>query len=178
MLTTVHSCTCPQEIAATNHKIRNQTERWNDPEYHAIEDKLLKDNPTCQYCGINPSEVAHHDEDWMYKDKAAYYDPANMTPACRPCHYWYRRGFVVCPECKKIGEVHYMRRGSESCHRHRKYTTKFRRNRSHSCDWNNGNQKCGNPLRRDRVCLYSSRDAVNRCDPDHFMARKRAGVPA
>lgn len=36
---------------------------------------------------------------------------------------------------------------------------------------NEGCPVCKNPLRHDKVCPYSPRDAADRCDPDHFMTR-------
>ena len=41
----------------------------------------------------------------------------------------------------------------------------------HACDWHGAGQSCKNPLRHDKVCPYSPRDAADRCDPDHFMTR-------
>jgi hypothetical protein len=167
--------TCPQEIRAKNHKAA-MPDVWNDPVYQAVESEFLHENPICEYCH-RPSNVAHHDEDWAYRNKDEYYKKENMTPACNICHWMYRRRYVVCPECLKAGEVHYMMKGSDSCSRHRKYTPKHR-NKRHSCDWNNGNQRCGNPLRHDRICPHSSRKAKDRCDPDYFTARKIKGVRA
>ena len=169
------SISCPQERRIANHQEKTG-QSWADPEYQANEAEFLRENPICHYCG-RPSTVAHHDEDWMYATKEAYYDlEHNGTPACGTCHWMYRRGYVVCPVCLAAGEVHYMVKGSDSCHLHRaRHGGKLRHHR-HSCDWNRGNQRCGNPLRRDRICPYSSRDAKQRCDPDHFMARKVAAV--
>jgi len=167
------STSCPQERRIANHQ-KTSGERWNDPEYQANEAVFLRENPECHYCG-RPSTVAHHDEDWMYTTKEAYYDlEHNGTPACGTCHWMYRRGYVVCPVCLSEGEVHYMIRGSESCHRHRPRQGRKLRHRRHSCDWNRGNQRCGNPLRRDRVCPYSAQKAAAGCSADHFMARKGA----
>jgi len=167
------SISCPQERRIANHQEKTG-QSWADPEYQANEAEFLRENPICHYCG-RPSTVAHHDEDWMYATKEAYYDlEHNGTPACGTCHWMYRRGYVVCPVCLESGEVHYMIRGSESCHRHRARQGRKLRHSRHSCDWNRGNQRCGNPLRRDRVCPYSAQKAAAGCNPDYFMARKGA----
>jgi hypothetical protein len=70
---TIHSCTNPQRTRIENRQIGNIA-RWSDPKYQAIEAKFLNENPVCIYCG-RPATVAHHDEDWMYATKEAYYDP-------------------------------------------------------------------------------------------------------
>jgi hypothetical protein len=135
---------------------------WQDPEYQAIEAEFIRENPVCEYCG-RPSTVAHHDEDWMYKSREAYFDPKNMTPVCGPCHFHYRRGLRVCPTCKKNGIVHYMQKGADECSLHGTYRKKYRKNGRyksiHPCAMNVGPQRCS----VHGVCCYAARKAKAEC---------------
>jgi len=137
--------TCPQEIAATNHK-KQTAEWWADPLYQAIAAKRIE-GETCHYCGQRPATLPHHDEDWMYLTKEAYYNPENMTPCCGTCHWMYRRGYVICPECHE----HYMRRGSEKCQhcrgvrvytRRKPHYTSRKRRLLHPCRFRETFQRC------------------------------------
>jgi hypothetical protein len=102
--------TCPQAIRTLNHKEWTGGV-WQDPVYQAIADAAIKGQP-CAYCG-RPATLAHHDSVDTYRTATAYYDPANMTPACGSCHEAYRRGLIKCPTC----ETGYMARGAEQCSR-------------------------------------------------------------
>ena len=147
------ACICPQEIAAANHKIKTAA-YWADPEYQAIVAKRIE-GETCHYCRTRPATLAHHDEDWMYRPKEAYYNPENMTPICWPCHENYRRGLVICPSCHE----HYMRRDSDKCQYCRgvavigKNGKRSGRShvRRHPCRFNLGAQRCS----KNGVCHYS-----------------------
>ncbi|GEM_PF-2481618 len=102
--------TNPGAIAAELHK-QQTAAWWADPEYQAIEAEFLLKNPICEYCG-RPATLAHHDDPRSYHSKEAYYNlDENGTPACGKCHWMYRRGFVICPVCKR----HYMKPGAEKC---------------------------------------------------------------
>ena len=133
---------------------------WQDPEYQAIEAEFIQENPVCEYCG-RPSTVAHHDNADSYKSKEEYFKKENMTPACGPCHFHYRRGLQVCPTCKKNGIVHYMQKGADECSRHRKYQTsrKYRHISKHPCAMNVGPQRCS----AHGVCPYAARKARVEC---------------
>jgi hypothetical protein len=167
----ITTTSCPQEIRAANRKAEHE-EWWNDPVYQAIAAKRIE-GETCHYCGQRPATLAHHDEDWMYLTKEAYYDPHNMTPCCGPCHKHYRRGLVICPACRK----HYIRRTSEKCqwcrgtkyicvsHTGRAYKSSYRRR--HPCGKNLGQQRCTEKM----VCPYSPRKAPDGCRA--FVARKK-----
>jgi hypothetical protein len=153
------STTCPQAIAAANHK-RQTAEWWADPLYQTIAALAIKDK-ICAYCGIRPATLAHHDEDWMYLTKEAYYDPHNMTPCCWPCHENYRRGRVICPVCRK----HYIRRTSEKCRwcrglaivsrKGKAYFRKPEKYRRHPCRFHESYQGC----QLHRICTHSWRRA-------------------
>jgi hypothetical protein len=155
----ITSGACPQERSIVNHKAGN-IGRWNDAEYQAIEAAFLRDNPVCHYCP-RPAIVAHHDEDWMYATKEAYYNPDNMTPACGPCHHNYRRGLVICSVCLEKGEYHYMLRGRDKCSRHdnRPQIVRGRKMRRHPCTRNTGPQRCIVKV----VCPYSPKKAEAEC---------------
>lgn len=196
MVDSMISHVCPEEIRAKNHKAGN-IKVWNDPEYQADEAEFLRENPECHYCG-RPSEVVHHDNPDSYRSEEEYRNlRQNGTPACHACHAMYRRGFVICPVC----HAHYIRPTSECCRycvpaveierrnqerEKRKATQEVQARKLHndwlrrhprtwhSCYWHGSGQRCNNPLRRDKICSYSSRDAADRCDPDHFTARKGA----
>jgi hypothetical protein len=136
---------CPQEIRIANHKAQT-AEWWADPSYQAIAAKRIE-GETCHYCMQHPATLPHHDEDWMYLTKEAYYDPANMTPCCGSCHRMYRRGYVICPVCKE----HYMRRGSDKCQhcrgvkvhpRKRPHHTSRKRRMLHPCRFRETFQRC------------------------------------
>ena len=88
----------PCEIRAANRHARNET-IWGSPEWKAASKTYLAHHPICEYCGA-PSEIAHHDEDWMYFQRDVYLDLERWaTPACRSCHTMLRRGYMRCPEC-------------------------------------------------------------------------------
>jgi hypothetical protein len=154
----ITTTSCPQAIAAANHK-QQTAEWWADPAYQAIAADAIRGKP-CAYCG-RPATLAHHDEDWMYLTKEAYYAPENMTSACGSCHRMYRRGLVICPACRK----HYIRRTSEKCQwcrgvvrtqkdrNGRTYKSTYKRR--HPCSKNLGQQRCGERI----VCPYSPRKA-------------------
>ena len=153
--------TCPATIAAELHR-ETTAGWWADPEYQAIEAAFLRENPVCEYCG-RPSQVAHHDDPRVYRSKEAYYDLRNMTPACHACHRQYRRGYVICPECLKVGEYHYMKRGAESCYRHRgTFRKRVNHGRKtpvrHPCQYRRKYQHCA-LLTGPCVCNYSWRRA-------------------
>jgi hypothetical protein len=163
-------CTCPQTTRAEFRKARN-IDRWNDPQYRAIEAQLLKDNPECQYCG-RPSTVAHHDEDWMYATKEAYYNLANMTPACHACHRHYRHGLEICPTCLKAGQHHYMMKGADECSRHRRSRPDYNRapklKTRHPCGNHAGSQRC----RRNGRVTVCARSPIKAEGCDHFQRRE------
>lgn len=163
------SCTCPQEVRAQNHRIRN-TGWWQDPAYRARTEQFLKDNPVCEYCD-RKATVVHHDEDWMYASQEAYFDPANFTPACARCHREYRQGKVICPECRQ----HYIVRDGphDRCRwcrgiKNPGVVPKRKRISRHPCGNRIGQQRCQRGGRL-YVCGYSSKGA-RACE--HFNERK------
>lgn len=164
------ACICPQEIARIGRQELHR-EWWEDPVYQAIAAKRIE-GETCHYCRQRPATLAHHDEDWMYLTKEAYYDPTNMTPCCWPCHENYRRGLVICPACHK----HYMRRDSVKCQYCRGValvgTNGKRIARSyrhvHPCKFNLGAQRCSK-----KVVCGRSRQKAEGCD--WFEVRKQEG---
>ena len=125
-----------------------------------------------------------------------------VVPLCPQCNRNESKGRHPCPSCVEKYRtdpsqyIHYIGQGKETCYlcepgmvvrtrtelremkkaerdayrklQHRKYNHRV----WHACYWHGSGQRCGNPLRRDRICPYSSRDAADRCDPDHFTARK------
>lgn len=152
------SVACPAEIA----KIQRQTvnkERWKDPVYRAIVAKRIE-GQTCEYCGNEPAVTVHHDEDWMYRTKDAYYDPANMTPMGNRCHYAYRRNLVICPVCRE----HYMRPTSEKCQHCRGEIRTSREGRIYKSSITKKRHPCGNHARFQvcklhRICTFSPKRA-------------------
>lgn len=169
------SAVCPQELRIANRRHINP---WRDStEWHEKEIAFLSENPVCAYCG-RPSEVAHHNEDWMYHDKGAYFDlENNATPACHSCHRQYKRGLEVCPVCKEKGEIHYMIRGRDKCSRHNGGTIYIRRigrvkALHHPCKNNHGTQVCIRDGRK-FLCGRSWKNA-ERCD--HFIKREKEDV--
>jgi hypothetical protein len=163
--------TCPAEIARIGRQALHK-EWWDDPVYQAIAAKRIE-GETCHYCGQRPATLPHHDEDWHYFSKEAYYDPQNMTPCCGTCHRMYRKGLVICPVCRK----HYVLRSSEKCRwcrglmqvsrkTGRVYPKSTTYRRRHPCGKNLGQQKC----RQKIVCSYPPRKAEG-CH--WFVAREK-----
>jgi hypothetical protein len=139
---------CPQEIARINRQALHRL-WWSDPVYQAIVAKRIE-GETCHYCGQRPATLPHHDEDWMYLTKEAYYDPANMTPACGKCHWMYRRGYVICPACK----MHYMRHGSDKCQHCRGIRVYARRKPHHTSRKRRLLHPCGHRLTFQRCTVH------------------------
>jgi len=155
----VTATTCPAEIAQIGRQALHE-EWWADPEYIHLTTLWLVGR-TCEYCG-RPTTLVHHDSEWMYRTKEAYYDPANWTACCGTCHRMYRKGLVICPVCKK----HYILRSSEKCRwcrglmeisqkTGRMYPRSTTYKRKHPCGKNLGQQKCTQKI----VCSYSPRKA-------------------
>ena len=127
--------------------------------------------PLCSQCNRNESKGRHPCPECVGKHQD---DPAHKI------HY-IGQGKEVCYFCepgvvvRTRREIREMKKREQDAYRklqHRKYNS---HRVWHACDWHGSSQRCGNPLRRDRICPYSSRDAADRCDPDYFMARK--GTP-
>jgi hypothetical protein len=153
-MTSSISCTNPASIRALNRGIEHRA-WWSDPEYQVIETAFLLANPFCEYCS-RPSTVAHHDKPEHYRSKETYYNPLNMTPACGPCHFHYRRGLEICPVCLAVGEYHYMVKGKTECSRHGvAHPIRIRRRDIHPCRFHSGPQKC----RKKIACPYPPRKA-------------------
>lgn len=161
--------TCPQEVRAANHHGKT-TGWWNDPVYRERSEQFLKDYPTCEYCG-GKSTVVHHDEDWMYRDRDAYFDPANFTPACHRCHHEYRHGKVICPVCRQ----HYIVKDGphDRCRwcrgiKNPGVRPKRRKLSRHPCGNRVGQQRCQRDGRL-YVCGWSG----SKCrDCEHFRERE------
>ena len=169
---TPHSCTCPQEIRKINHQ-RTTGDWWSDPEWRKVNEAYFKTPRTCAFCG-RPARMIHHNEDWMYRSREAYFNPANFTPVCRDCHYQYRKGRVICPVCNQ----HYMPANAEKCRwcqgwfktpdQVTKSKTARRRIRQrHPCGNRTGQQRCQRNGRL-YVCGFSSAKAP---ECDHFCEK-------
>jgi len=156
MIIPITTTACPEERRAANRHAKN-LDIWNDPAYQAIAAKAIEGQP-CHYCG-RPATLAHHDNADSYGSKKEYYKPENMIPACGICHDQYRKGLEVCPVCKEKGEIHYMKRGSDCCYRHRaaEYQRRTRKHRgnNHPCQHHTGPQKCD--IRH--ICPHSAQRA-------------------
>lgn len=164
--------TRPQEIAADNHRFTLE-QWWNCKEYRQRSDAFLIDNPVCEYCGRS-SETVHHDQDWMYHSKEAYFNPENFTATCNRCHKMHRKGLVICKICK----AHYHARGRDGCkhcrpdkkpQRPRRPTRPYSMRQRHPCSRRLGLQKCQRQGRT-YICPHSAKKAEGMCE--HFMKRK------
>ena len=169
-----HHCTCPQTIAAENHKCKTE-KWWQDPEYRERSEMFLKQNRTCVYCG-KKATLVHHDKKSSYYSREEYFNPANFTACCMRCHQEYRKGdHVICPVCRQ----HYMKRDAEKCQwcvgikePGRKTRRKTRRKPRHPCTHSIGQQRC----QRDGRLYVCSRSPKTADGCDHF--RKREAVPS
>lgn len=158
----VHHCTCPQTIAAENHKAKT-SRWWADPRWPPLRDAFLGGNKVCAFCG-GKATLVHHDKADSYHSQEEYYNPENFTPCCMRCHHAYRTGYIICPVCRQ----HYMRPGKEMCRacavlkypelrgRHQSY--RYHAKQRHPCAHRAGQQRC----QRDGrcfVCGHSSKKA-------------------
>jgi len=187
----MNSTTCPQEIRAKNRRSALR-KLWASPEWIAAKKAFLKNHPVCDWCG-KTAVLPHHVTDETYGTPEYLNLEAHCIPMCYICHQKGGQQLVICPVCRK----HYMKRSSDRCrycrpaadvekarlereaHKAQVLETKraaskrygkLTRQNKHSCDWRGGGQRCGDPLRHDKVCPYSSAKAKDNCE--HFMARK------
>jgi hypothetical protein len=165
------ACTCPQAIAAANHKAK--TERWwKDPRWRALSDAFLKENKTCEFCG-GKSTLVHHDNANSYSSQEEYYKPENFTAACARCHQAYRSGYVICPECRQ----HYMKPGNDKCRWCKgmpfagaKFKPSYKVHQKHPCAHRVAKQQC----RRDGRVFICSRSSAGAAGCDYFQKRGKA----
>lgn len=151
------SVTCPQAIAAINHKARNR-EREKDPAVKALVRAWCKGKVCSCGCG-KPANTAHHPEGKLYETDLIYLDLNNCEPFWYWCHRMMHAGFVRCPECGG-----WMRRGREKCSKCFGWKRNRKKPRKHPCLKNSGPQQC----RQKCVCPYPPKKAEG-CD--HYTAR-------
>ena len=165
-----HHCISQPNIRINNRQYDNR-KRERTPARRA-EVKAWCSGKLCT-CGCGrPANTPHHPHDGLYQDEY-WADLRECEPWYHQCHHNYHHGLVRCPECGG-----WMKQGREKCAKCSGWTRTAKKPRHawHSCGWNRGNQQCSNSARRDRICPYNSRDAPNRCDADHFAARKKGAA--
>jgi len=186
--------TCPQEIHVAN-KRSNLRLVWRSPEWKK-ESAAYKARtfPVCSRCfRVGPIVPGHSGTDYTHHEMKSYIDKVRedrVVPLCHQCNKYEAKGRHPCPECiaaHREDPNHYIRyivQGDELCWGHEHGADgiipgrKVRYTNMHSCDWHGKGQSCANPLRRDKICPYSSRKARDQCNADHFMARKTKGAKA
>jgi hypothetical protein len=184
---TIHSCTNPQRTHIEN-KRGHLGRIWKTPEW-LKESAAYKARhfPVCSRCfRVAHIVPGHSGEDYLPGNMRFYIDRVRkdqVVPLCHQCNKEESKGKHPCPSCiDKHREdpdhwIRYIGQGEELCWpcEHGEGRRKQYRN-PHACDWHGRGQGCGNPLRHDKVCPHSSRTAADRCDPEHFMERRREAV--
>ena len=186
---TKHSCICPQATHTIN-KRAGLGSIWRTEEWRLESDAYrARHFPFCSRCMTVARIVpGHSGEDYGPGEIKKYVQKVRddqIVPLCHRCNRMEAKGRHPCLGCiakHREDQDHFIRyigqdqelcfvceHGGDGTASHHGAKLRHRR---HSCAWNKGNQRCSNPLRHDRICPYSSRDAAGRCDPDHFMARK------
>lgn len=56
---------------------------YSDPQYKRLRAQLLKDNPVCQWCGINPASQADH---LVELDAGGDHSESNLVASCGKCN--------------------------------------------------------------------------------------------
>lgn len=140
---------CPQEIAATNRKVKNRRREQN-PEVRAAVKEWVKGKLCACGCG-KEANMAHHPTRDLYRD-SRYSDQSEWIPYYHKCHFNMHRHLVRCPVCKG-----WMREGNEKCAKcqgWRYRNIKVGHNR-HPCGANTGSQRCS----LNGVCPYNPQKA-------------------
>jgi len=92
------SAVCPEEIRARNRKKKNRESTWASKRWKAAV-KAWIPGRICLWCG-RPAQVAHHPTDEDY-GKDGYFDLSQCWSMCNTCHWMGRRGFEICPKCRR-----------------------------------------------------------------------------
>jgi hypothetical protein len=180
------SCTCQPRIAIENHRAGLRS-IWRSRVWRKASGDYKARHPAkCSRCGKEgPIVPGHSGEDYSPEMTESYIQKVRddqVVPLCPRCNQQEAKGKHPCPSCiaKHAADpehwIRYIGQDQEICF-HCEHPEKRKRERPtrHPCLCNIGQQRCrrnGQVL----VCPYPPRTAQQRCDPDHFVARKKEGV--